>query len=615
MTVNACTVSLNQIPLDWRGNQQRIIDAIVTAKKELAEVILLPELCITGYGCEDWFLSDDVIEKSWQSLSEIRKHCDDAVVIVGLPCRFQEKTYNCAAVVQNGKILGINAKRALPNAGVYYESRWFTPWTVGRQETYKNVPFGDLAYQFGDFNLGIEICEEAWVEPSLPQVQPVHLVCNPSASHFEIGKDARREATMVRQSRLHKSHYAYTNMIGLESGRLIYDGSMMVIESDGQVTRQSERFGFKDSYFLLKALDYVPSRQNSLRLQGAPLPRNAKAKDVPATKNYSAHEEFLSAEALGLFDYLRKTHSKGFVISLSGGRDSSCVAILASHMRALALRELGPDGLKQRLPHLESLDADSIVTCIYQKTEHSSHETLHAAKELSRELKVKFVETDIQPALDYYLKVSEDIALQNFSWDNRSHDIALQNIQARCRVQLPWMLANLEGKVLLATTNRSEAAVGYTTMDGDSAGGLAPLGGVDKAFICEWLEWAKINSSGGLEPLTSLRHVLAVEATAELKPAEFQQTDEKDLMPFPILKRIEEMYVLDKLPAIRLPGLLQKDFPSFTLNQLEGYAEKFVRLWQASQWKRERLAPSFHIFNYTLDPKTWCRYPILSGEK
>ena len=200
------------------------------------------------------------------------------------------------------------------------------------------------------------------------------------------------------------------------------------------------------------------------------------------------------------------------------------------------------------------------------------------------------------------------------SW--ATDDISLQNIQARVRSPGIWMLANLRNALLLSTSNRSEAAVGYATMDGDTSGGLAPIAGIDKAWLREWLRWLEtdgplIGEEGFAIP--ALAAVNRQAPTAELRPAERAQTDEADLMPYPLLDAIERAAIRDKQSPLEVFHVMRVQFPDIEPKQLAAWVERFFRLWSRNQWKRERYAPSFHLDDENLDPKTWCRWPILSG--
>jgi NAD+ synthase (glutamine-hydrolysing) len=175
------------------------------------------------------------------------------------------------------------------------------------------------------------------------------------------------------------------------------------------------------------------------------------------------------------------------------------------------------------------------------------------------------------------------------------------------------MLANLRGAVLIATSDRSEAAVGYTTMDGDTAGGLAPLGGIDKTYLRHWLRWMEKVGPAGIGALPALAAVNAQQPTPELRPAVHGQTAEADLMPYDFLEAVEDAAIRDKRTPVEVLQELVPRYPQHTPAQLATWIERFFRLWCRNQWKRERLAPSFHLDDRNVDPRSWCRFPILSG--
>jgi NAD+ synthase (glutamine-hydrolysing) len=197
--------------------------------------------------------------------------------------------------------------------------------------------------------------------------------------------------------------------------------------------------------------------------------------------------------------------------------------------------------------------------------------------------------------------------------DWQHDDLALQNIQARTRSPGIWLLANLRGALLLSTSNRSEAAVGYATMDGDTSGGLSPIAGIDKAYLRRWLVWLEKQGPVGSHAIPALAAVNVQAPTAELRPAGAGQTDEQDLMPYELLDAIERAAIGEKHTPLETYLQMRSQFPQYGSAQLGAWIERFFRLWCRNQWKRERYAPSFHLDDQNLDPKTWCRFPILSG--
>ncbi len=333
-------------------------------------------------------------------------------------------------------------------------------------------------------------------------------------------------------------------------------------------------------------------------------------------------EEFARTVALALFDYLRKSRSQGFVVSLSGGADSSAVAALVHLLVQLGSRELGYKQLAQKLAHIKSLakvapdgTTDSFVhqllTCVYQSTRNSSQQTFEAAQTVARGVGAEFLNWNVDDMVDGFVKTVSAATDQKLTW--AEHDMALQNIQARARGPGVWLLANLRDALLLTTSNRSEAAVGYATMDGDTCGGLAPIAGIDKAFILDWLKWMEKTGPAGAGPLPALSVVNGFKPTAELRPPLADQTDEADLMPYRLLDAIERAAIRDKLLPIEVFEVIRPQFPQYETRQIGTWVERFFRLWCRNQWKRERYAPSFHLDDENLDPKTWCRFPILNS--
>ena len=218
---------------------------------------------------------------------------------------------------------------------------------------------------------------------------------------------------------------------------------------------------------------------------------------------------------------------------------------------------------------------------------------------------------EIDELVDRYVAGIEGVLGRKLAWG--TDDLAMQNIQARVRAPSVWLLANVNNALLLSTSNRSEAAVGYATMDGDTAGGLCPIAGIDKAFLRRWLRWLQVHGPAGLHPIPALAVVNDLPPTAELRPLENRQTDEDDLMPYEVLDAIERSAIRDKQTPLEIFRLMRAQFSQYSVAQLHLWVGRFFRLWCRNQWKRERYAPSFHVDDENLDPKTWCRFPILSG--
>ncbi len=594
--------TVNQTPLDWKNNITNILACIDDARKQKADLLCLPELCITGYGCEDLFLSEWLPAKALDILQQIVPACSNIAVAVGLPVRFDGHVYNCTCYIDNAEIKGFYAKQTLANEGVHYEPRWFTPWPQGKENKLavgeREYPIGDITFQLKGVHLGFEICEDAWHEerPACNHTtKGVELILNPSASHFAFGKGEFRQNLVIESSRKFNVAYLYCNLLGNEAGRMVYDGDVILAQS-GKLLAYGDRLSYQNHKLLFCEVDF----ENASFSQQHPINPIAEL-----------NEEFPKAASLALFDYMRKSRSKGFVLSLSGGADSSACAILVAEMVRRGVEELGAGQFVARagLPHDTPPDLRGIVAALlhtaYQGTSNSSDDTLASAREVAVSIGANFHHWTIDDEVHGYRQKMEHALGRPLTW--QQDDIALQNIQARARSPIIWMLANITNCLLLTTSNRSEADVGYATMDGDTSGSLAPIAAVDKVFIRQWLKWAeeKLGYAG-------LNRVNRLTPTAELRPQEQSQSDEADLMPYPVLVAIEREGIRNRKSPLEVFDILKAEGlePEELLRE---HIKKFFRLWSRNQWKRERTAPAFHLDDFNVDPRTWCRFPILSG--
>jgi len=644
--IRVAAAVLNQTPLDWDGNAARIASAIEDARRQGASILCLPEMCITGYGCEDAFLSPGLQATAIEVLHELLAATHGMVVSFGLPLGYLNGVFNAACLACDGRIVGFTAKRYLAGDGLHYEPRWFKPWPAGQQVQIelrgKSYPLGDIHFDCGGVKIGFEICEDAWVADrpgSELALRGVDVILNPSASHFAFGKALVRERFVLEGSRAFNVSYVYANLLGNEAGRAIYDGGAL-IASGGTMVAAGPRFSYRDFDVTSADVDVDATRMKQARtgsfrpnvdetatdciradFRYPPLMPTA---DVAVRAAWETglnvkEEEFTRSVALGLFDYLRKSRSKGFVVSLSGGVDSATVACLSALAVEFGVAELGLDGFLAKLGHCEHLQTCTsaaaavrhLLTCIYQATENSGEVTRTAAREVAAEIGAEFMEFDVSPIHAGYVRMVEQSLGRSLAW--QTDDIALQNIQARVRSPGVWMVANLRGALLLSTSNRSEAAVGYATMDGDTSGGLSPIAGIDKAYLRRWLVWLERSGPMGGRRVAALHLVNAQAPTAELRPAGAKQTDEDDLMPYDVLDVVERFAIRDKHTPVEVFQKTRAAFPSHTVADLATWVERFFRLFCRNQWKRERYAPSFHVDDESLDPKTWCRFPILSG--
>jgi NAD+ synthase (glutamine-hydrolysing) len=643
--INVAAAVLNQTPLDWAGNRARVRGALEEAKGRGVSLLCLPELCLTGYGCEDAFHARGVQARAVELLVELLPLTQGMAVSFGLPVLHHNALYNTAALAVDGRLQGFAAKRHLAGDGIHYEPRWFKAWPDDlRAEVEvagRRVPIGDLTFDVGGVTVGFEICEDAWVahRPGAAlAARGVDVILNPSASHFAFGKHDVRKRFVLEGSRAFSCTYVYANLLGNEAGRVIYDGDALIAQGGRQLA-QGRRFSFADWLVTSAAVDVDATRMTQARTGSfRPDPRESPgrvpcafawpevpyAEPEPQEEPWAGgvrekEEEFTRAEALALCDYLRKSRSDGAVVSLSGGADSSAVASLVRLSIELGCRELGVEGFKARFAHARPVAgcgsageiAGAMLLCVYQATRNSSETTRRAAEEVARALSASFTAFDVDALVQGYDGLVEGALGRPLTWEQ--DDLALQNIQARVRSPGVWMLANVRNALLLSTSNRSEAAVGYATMDGDTSGGLAPIAGIDKNFLRRFLRWLEREGPHGLFPIPALSFVNAQQPGPELRPPSQGQTGEKDLMPYDLLDAVERAAIRDKQMPVEVYRVMRLRFPAVRPRTLATWLDRFFKLWCRNQWKRERYAPSFHLDDENLDPKTWCRFPILSS--
>ena len=409
---------LNQTPLAWDANKANILEAIRLAREEGVSLLCLPELCITGYGCEDAFLSPGVQKTAQDVLLEIAPQTSGMIVALGLPTEFRGALYNTACLLVDGKVVALVAKQHLAGSGIHYEPRWFKPWPATVRESIElddqRVPMGDTLIDCGGVLLGFEICEDAWVANRTGSAlarRGADVLLNPSASHFAFDKQNVRRRFVLEGSRAFNVTYLFSNHLGNEAGRAVYDGGAM-IASNGELLAQGPRFSFQDVGLTSATVDIEATRMSRSRMasydpqwsQTAQRPVQAEF-SYPDLKperreadtsdweqgDFVKEEEFARAVSLSLYDYLRKSRSRGFVVSLSGGADSSAVASLCGLAVRLGTTELGPERFLSKLTYIPELAGlrdpaeivRRLVTCVYQSTRNSSQTTRAAPRRVS----------------------------------------------------------------------------------------------------------------------------------------------------------------------------------------------------------------------------------------
>ncbi len=655
-TVRVAAASLDVTVGDWAGNRDLIASALADARARGATIVALPELAVTGYSLGDRVAMKGTLERAWASVLELAPHTVGLFTVLGLPVAHDGAIYDAVAVLIDGQVVAIVPKENLATGDVEYETRWYAGWSRGRQATWRapdgtELPMGSFVFDLGGaVRVAVEICEDGWKANrpgSAAALAGATVVLNASASWFQVGKHAVRRSLVEAVSREDRVAYVYSSLVGCDATRMVFDGSTL-IAVDGVVVGEGERLRMDrrhsvvcvdvDVDALLRARHTEGSwrQQEGERHQGtfghlpdvlvfdalasSVAPAQAPAAywlpvavpadpslawvtdegffDGPLTPEDLAHIELELALAMGLESYQRKTGSPGYTLALSGGRDSTMCAVLVQRMLRYRHPEASPDALRALVrQHL---------TTAYLPTENSSEATRHAAQAIAEALGADHLEIGVQETFALHRRLVEDGMGIALKWEDPTHDLALQNLQARIRASVIWTVANLRRQVLLTTSNKSEAAVGYTTMDGDSAGGLAPLADVPKSLISAWLDWVQRRSG-----LVGLDAVLGTPPTAELRPGA-EQTDEGDLMPFAVLDRLTYHFAfLGEEPVVIFQRLWPELAPRYEgdATAFAAHLRRFVTMFCRAQWKRERFAISFRVTAFDLDPKTGFRFP------
>jgi NAD+ synthase (glutamine-hydrolysing) len=513
--VRLALAQINSVVGDLAGNAERIVARIDEAKEQSVDVILFPELIVTGYPPEDLLLRPGFIRAAERTLEEIARSCRGIAALVGTP-HFDRDLYNACAVCAGGEVKAIYRKRFLPNYGVFDEDRYF-------------APSRDLILlELGKTLIGPTICEDMW-QPGPPATElalaGAELITNISASPYHVGKEREREEMFVTRARDNSSFVAFCNAVGAQD-ELIFDGHSCVIDDEGIVLARAP--GFEEA---LLVLDLDPKEVVGRRLRDIRRRALARERETPppvaivhvGTERPPANgrragsevvpfsdelEQMRLALELGLRDYVDKNGFRdGVVVGVSGGIDSAVTATLAAEA-------LGPDR----------------VHCVSMPSRYSSEGTRSDARRLAENLGCPFMELPIGSIVEAF----EQTLTEPFA--GRDPDLTEENIQARARGVLLMALSNKFGWMAVATGNKSELSVGYATLYGDMAGGFALLKDVYKTDVFRLAKY--VNERAGRELIP--QSVIDRAPSAELRD---NQLDEDSLPPYPQLDKVLEQYV------------------------------------------------------------------------
>jgi len=546
--VRLALAQLDVVVGDLDGNVERIGRAIGEATAAHADLVVFPELAVTGYPPEDLLLRPGFVRAARRAVDEIARGCTDTVALVGAPALDRDLS-NAAFVCAGGRVAGIYRKHFLPNYGVFDEHRYFAP---GRDLVLLGL---------GEVLVGPTICEDVW-QPGPPATDlalaGAMLLVNLSASPFHVGKAEDREEMLVTRARDNAVYIAFCNLVGGQD-ELVFDGHSVVLDDEGEVIARAP--GFEEALLVvdLDPTEVVGRRLRDVRRRelersrgGAPIattielasPRAPAESVAPAVAAFAPElEQMRLALGLGLRDYVGKNGFSDVVIGISGGIDSAVTA-------AIAVDALGPDR----------------VHTVSMPSRYSSEGTRDDARRVSEHLGVGFRELPIQTVVETF-----DAALGGLE------GLAAENLQARIRGTMLMALSNTHGWLVLATGNKSEMAVGYSTLYGDMVGGYALLKDVFKTDVFRLARHLNERAGRELIPVTTIERP----PTAELRA---DQRDDQSLPAYAELDRVLEAYV--ELDRSREELLEQFD---------PAVVEKTLSLVDRAEYKRRQAAPGVKL--------------------
>lgn len=548
--MNKLRIALTQINStigDIKGNTKKIINFIKEAKNKDADLIVFPELAITGYPPEDLLFKESFINENLKALKEISEESKDIITIVGFVNK-KEDIYNSAGILYNGEIKAIYNKIHLPNYSVFDEIRYFQK---GNELVLLNID---------DYKVGISICEDIWY-PENPistlAVEGAEVIININASPYSIGKPKYREEMVKVRAKDNLVSIVYVNLVGGQD-ELVFDGNSFVILPDGKLQVKAKAF---DEELLFADIDLdqifrIQLKDNRLRNLRASYKRQDNVIEVKIDHKIKLKETvqqkitlnepeiayIYKALVLGLRDYIHKNNFQKVVLGLSGGIDSLLVA-------TIAVDALGSENIKG----------------VLMPSKFTSKESIEDALELAKNLKIETFTLPIEEIFEKYLEVLNPL-FKGKKWDTTE-----ENLQARIRGNYLMALSNKFGWIVLATGNKSEMSVGYATLYGDMVGGFAPIKDVYKTTIYKLAEYR--NSISKVIP----DRVLQKPPSAELRP---DQKDEDDLPPYHILDEIIKLYVERDIP---MEEIIQMGFNEKTVKRV-------IKMIDSNEYKR-RQAP------------------------
>ncbi len=551
---------------DFAGNAAKIRSVTQLARDAGATLVVFPELVLCGYPPRDFLDTPEFLARATRTLAELTEPgawSHGVSLVLGFPEAVPDApppgVYNAVALIERGRLVAVGRKSLLPTYDVFDETRYFLPSQHSVAATAESV----------GLRLGLSVCEDIWndkrfwVKPRYERdpIAELHaagssLVVNVSASPYALGKPALRERMVSASAARHGSVIAYVNQVG-GNDALVFDGGSMLVGADGAVLARGPLF--EEAIVVVGTDGSAPS---VLRLDGSPL----RSPALPASGDVDADaDEVYRALVLGLRDYARKCNFRRAVIGLSGGIDSALTACLAADA-------LGPEQ----------------VFGVAMPSRYSSEHSRADAAALARNLGIRFEEISIEPMHAAYASSLQAALGEELG------DLAAQNVQARIRGQILMAISNQEGSLCLSTGNKSELAVGYCTLYGDMAGGLAVIGDVPKTLVYRVARVANARAGRELIP----ENTFVKPPSAELKPG---QTDQDSLPPYADLDDILAAYIEERLP---FEAIVARGHDPEVVRRV-------LRMVIASEYKRRQAAPVLKVTAKAFGEGR--RFPIAHG--
>ncbi len=514
----------NAVVGDLAGNAEKMRGMYADAMRSNVDLLVFPELAICGYPPEDLLHKKHFLEDCRSAVEKLAADCPEAIIIVGLPESYKDGCYNSAAILRSGKLSEVYRKVLLPNYGVFDERRYFQAGTK------------PMVIKAAGLNIAVTICADVWDIDWLADFlgdEKIQMVLNISASPFYMGKTKQRQAVLSRCAKELNCAACYCNLVGGQD-EIVFDGRSMFADSNGKIASIAKAF---DEDLLI--VD-VTAADKGVRIE---------SKTAPSPQPADSIDEIYQALVLGVRDYTRKNGFAKVLLGLSGGVDSSVTA-------AIAVAALGVEN----------------VVGVTMPSEFNSPETISDAEKVAKNLGIELLSIPIGPTLTQF-----DRALRQApGWDSKG--VAYENLQARIRGSILMSLSNSTGALVLTSGNKSETAVGYATLYGDTAGGFAVIKDVPKTFVYKLAK--HINKIAGRQIIPA--SVITRVPSAELKPG---QKDSDTLPDYDLLDEILKGYVEEDKSAQQL---IESGLPRDVVHRV-------IRMVDRNEYKRRQSPPGVKI--------------------